>query len=79
MLFFGNLHTLSLQGMQNISGFVTKSILNNVRGLKDLVHCKKSKNLNTAQDRGIYFYYNLGPDMTLFTKANYFLRYEEHQ
>ncbi len=25
--FFGNLHTLSLQGMQNISGFVTKSIL----------------------------------------------------
>ncbi len=27
MLFFGNLHTLSLQGMQNISGFVTKSIL----------------------------------------------------
>ncbi len=26
MLFFGNLHTLSLQGMQNISGFVTKSI-----------------------------------------------------
>ncbi len=27
MLFFGNLHTLSLQGIQNISGFVTKSIL----------------------------------------------------
>ena len=27
MLFFGNLHTLSLQGMQNISGFLTESIL----------------------------------------------------
>ncbi len=27
MLYFGNLHTLSLQGMQNISGFVTNSIL----------------------------------------------------
>ncbi len=28
MLFFGNLHTLSLHGMQNISGFVRNSILN---------------------------------------------------
>ena len=27
MLFFGNLHALSLQGMQNILGFITKSIL----------------------------------------------------
>ncbi len=27
MLFFEDLHTLSLQGMQNISGFITKSIL----------------------------------------------------
>ncbi len=31
--FFGNLHTLSLQGMQNISGFVTESILTGYRFL----------------------------------------------
>ncbi len=28
-VFFGNLHTLGLQGMQNITGFVTNSNLNN--------------------------------------------------
>ena len=33
-VFFGNLHTLSLQGMQNILGFVTKSVLKKITGLQ---------------------------------------------
>ncbi len=33
-VFFGNLHTLSLQGMQKISGFVTKSILIFITGFQ---------------------------------------------